>query len=94
MSKAQFGLGFHKGKIEATEESLAWERQLTIGEIDYVLCGLSVVLSDLTQKINMDEHENYSDVTALAKAIALLNGQKMQLKRQHQDRVDALATRT
>jgi hypothetical protein len=88
MSKAQFGLGFHKGKNETQEQSTIWEKQNNIAEIDFVLTGLSQMLQEVTLGILKDEYDNDSEITTLSKAIFMLNGKKMREKKMLQEYLD------
>lgn len=88
MSRSQFGLGYHKGKIDEQDYQQQWSYDCTIGEIDYLLDKLSAMLQQKIQSIRIDETGDDVDINVLAKVITMLNSNKMLLKVNQKERVE------
>lgn len=82
MSKAQFGLGFHKGKSEGMadgyERAFDIEKQVDFGEI-YWVCG------ELGKRIGLSDDDPLEDM-ALAKAVIHLLAYRAKLEYEHKQR--------
>lgn len=78
MSRQQFGLGYHLGQEEAYESIREWENDCHIGKINYLLCRLTNLLQEKTDKALNEELSDNTEINLFCDVILLLNGIKMQ----------------
>ncbi len=84
MGSAQWGHGFITGKHDTEDKQRVSDYEISIGQMDYVLLGLSDILHKTIQENREKEYadeDNYDcEIGVLLQAMQMINCQKMRSK--------------